>query len=114
MTQQAPAIKKDPLYLLLREGNIQEFNARTARGEKTDLSGADFHRVDLRGMDADGLDLSNCYFRSCDLRGLNLSKAKLEGASIHVAQISGVYFPAQLDPEEITLSLLHGTRMRYK
>ena len=114
MAQQLPVIKTDPLYILLREGNIKAFNERKAKGEKADLIGADFQRVDLRGIDADGLDLSNCYFRTCDLRGLNLTKAKLEGASIHGAQISGTYFPPQLDPEEITLSFLHGTRMRYK
>ncbi|MBI3188176.1 MAG: pentapeptide repeat-containing protein, partial [Gammaproteobacteria bacterium] len=80
MAQQPPLIKDDPLYKLLRDGSIKEFNERKTRGEKADLRGADFHRVDLRGMDADGLDLSNCYFRMCDLRGLDLTKAKLEGA----------------------------------
>ena len=48
-----------------------------------------------------------------NLRGIDFSEARLEGASIHGAQISGVYFPAQLRADEISLSLEHGTRMRY-
>lgn len=114
MAQQPPLIKNDPLYRLLRDGCIQEFNERKLKGEKCDLTGCDFHRVDLRGLDADGLDMSNCYFRMCDLRGIDLTKTRLEGASIHGAHISGAYFPVELSAEEITLSLLHGTRMRYR
>jgi len=67
----------------------------------------------LRGMDADGVDLSGCYFRQADLRGLDLTGAILEGASIHAAKISGVTFPKALSAEEILLSLVHGTCMRY-
>jgi uncharacterized protein YjbI with pentapeptide repeats len=114
MVQQAPAIKDDPMYRLLREGKTKEFNERKAGGESCDLSGADFRGVDLTGIDADGLDFSNCYFRMSNLRGVDFSTANLQGASIHGAQISGVYFPAALAPEEITLSLEHGTRMRYR
>ena len=47
--------------------------------------------------------------RSVDLRG-----ARLEGASINAAKISGAYFPQELSASEIELSLLHGTRMRYR
>ena len=49
-----------------------------------------------------------------NLRGVDFSEARLEGASIHGAQISGVYFPAELSAAEINLSLEHGTRMRYQ
>jgi uncharacterized protein YjbI with pentapeptide repeats len=52
--------------------------------------------------------------RLADLRGLNMSACCLEGASIHGAKISGVYFPPDLSPEEIRLSLEFGTRMRYR
>lgn len=114
MVQQAPAIKDDPMYRLLRDGKIKEFNERKAKGDTCDLSGADFRSVDLTGIDAAGLDFSNCYFRMCNLRGIDFTDANLQGASIHGAQISGVYFPAALSAEEITLSLEHGTRMRYK
>jgi hypothetical protein len=46
------------------------------------------------------------------VRGLDLSEADLHGASLHEARISGVFFPANLAPEEIRLSVLLGTRMR--
>ena len=113
MVQPKPAIKDDPLYRLLREGKIDEFNQRRAKGESCDLRGADFRGVDLTGIDAAGLDFGDCYFRMSNLRGIDFSEARLEGASIHGAQISGVYFPAQLRADEISLSLEHGTRMRY-
>ena len=113
MNSQPPAIKGDPLYQLLREGKIDEFNARHAAGEQCDLTAADFRGLDLRGLVADGLDLSDGYFRQADLRGVDLSKTKLLGASIHGAKISGVYFPIDLAAEEILMSLEHGTLMRY-
>ena len=110
----APQIKSDELYRLLREGKIDEFNSRKENGETCDLTSADFRSVDLTGLNAEGLDLSNCYFRMSNLRGIDFSSTHLEGASIHGAQISGVFFPPALDANEILLSLEHGTRMRYK
>jgi len=110
----APQIKTDELYRLLREGKIDEFNSRKENGETCDLTCADFRSVDLTGLNAEGLDLSNSYFRMSNLRGIDFSNTCLEGASIHGAQISGVFFPAALDANEILLSLEHGTRMRYK
>jgi uncharacterized protein YjbI with pentapeptide repeats len=108
MVQAKPVIKDDPMYRLLREGKTAEFNQRHSKGETCDLRGADFRSVDLTG-----LDLSDCYFRMSNLRGVDFSSACLQGASIHGAQISGVYFPAELSADEIKLSLEHGTRMRY-
>ena len=113
MPSNAPQIKDDELYRLLREGKLDEFNNRKASGESCDLSGADFRSVDLCGLDADGLDLSNCYFRMSNLRGIDFSNTLLQGASIHGAQISGAFFPAELPATEILLSLEHGTRLRY-
>lgn len=110
-----PRIKlDDPLYQLLRVGKVDEFNQRKARGESTDLSNCDFRGADLCGLDAAGLDFSGCYFRQADLRGIDFSKARMDGASIHATKISGAWFPVELSAEEITLSLLHGTRMRYR
>jgi uncharacterized protein YjbI with pentapeptide repeats len=60
------------------------------------------------------MDLSDSYFRQSDLRSVDFRKARLEGASINAAKISGAYFPAELTASEIELSLLHGTRMRYR
>jgi uncharacterized protein YjbI with pentapeptide repeats len=109
-----PVISDDPLYRLLREGEIEEFNRRVAAGEQVDLVSCDFRHLNLQGLNADGLDFSNSYFRQTDLRGVDFSRCKsLEGASIHAAKISGVYFPQQISADEILLSLEHGTRLRY-
>ena len=67
----------------------------------------------MRGLDAAGIDFSNSYFRGADLRGVDFSTTNLEGASLNSARISGVLFPAELSPEEIELSINHGTRLRY-
>lgn len=111
----APVLSADPLYRLLRDGKIDEFNQRVAAGEKTDLTSCDFRHLNLQGLNATGLDFSNSYFRQADLRGIDFTTCEsLDGASIHGAKISGVYFPAELGADEILLSLQHGTRMRYK
>lgn len=107
-------ISNDPMYRLLREGCIKEFNVKRAGGEPVDLTRCDLRGLDLRGLEAEGLDFSECYFRQADLRGIDFRKAKLEGASINAAKISGAYFPLELSASEIELSLLHGTRMRYQ
>lgn len=104
----------NPHYQLLREGQIDEFNARKRKGEKMDLTHCDFRGLDLRGIDAKGLDLSGSYFRQTDLRGVDFTQTRLEGASLNGAKVSGTNFPRELSPEEITLSLTHGTRMRYR
>ena len=110
-----PQIKKDdPLYMLLREGKVAEFNQRKAAGETTDLTCCDFRHLDLRQLDAHGLDLSDCYFHQTDLRGVDLRQSSVEGASIYGARIAGAYFPVELGADEIGLSLVHGTRMRYQ
>ena len=103
----------DPIYRLLREGKITEFNEEKARGVAIELSECDLRGIDLRGINADGLDFSGCYFRQSDLRGIDFSNCNLKGASINSAKISGTLFPQELCASEIELSLLHGTRMRY-
>lgn len=111
----APIISDDPLYQLLRDGQIEAFNQRIANGETADLTCNDFRHLNLHGLKAAGLDFSNSYFRQADLRGIDFSQCtSLEGASIHGAKISGVYFPEALEPQEICMSLEHGTRMRYR
>jgi len=111
----APEIKHNQvLYQLLREERIEEFNQRRAKGESCDLTHCDFRGLDLRGLNAKGLDLTGGYFRQTDLRGINFQQSCLEECSINGAKISGVYFPPELDPEEIIMSLNHGTRMRYR
>lgn len=108
-----PRLIDDPLYQLLREGQTEVFNLRHQAGDQCDLRGTDLRGLDLRGLDAAGLDLSNCYMRQADLRGVDFSDTRMEGVSISGAKISGAYFPTELAAQEISLSLLHGTRMRY-
>jgi uncharacterized protein YjbI with pentapeptide repeats len=109
-----PLNYEDCLYQLLRDGNVKEFNRRRAGGEACDLTHCDFRNLDLRRLDANGLDLSHSYFRSADLRGIDFSTARLEGVSLNGAKISGAFFPRDLSPDEIALSVEQGTRMRYK
>jgi len=113
MKDEKQVISKDNMYMLLRESKIKEFNELRARGQNYDLSGKDLRALDLRGMDVAGVDFSNSYFKQTDLRGLNMTTCNLEGASIQVSRISGVYFPNELSVDEIQLSNMHGTRMRY-
>ncbi len=109
-----PQIKNDdPMYRLLRDGDIESFNNQKKTAASVDLANCDFRGVDLRGLDATNIDFSNSYFRQSDLRGIDFSLANLEGASINGAKISGTYFPRELTGDEIELSLIHGTRMRY-
>lgn len=112
--QPLPLLKNDdPMYRFLREGDIKSFNQQKANGIKLDLANCDFCNVDLRGLDASGIDFSGCYFRQADLRGVDFSETNLESASINGAMISGVYFPKRLSADEIELSIIRGTRMRY-
>jgi uncharacterized protein YjbI with pentapeptide repeats len=113
MSNGKPRKSADPLYLLLREGNHEEFNRRRKAGEACDLRGCDFRGIDLRGIDVANIDFSDAYFRQTDLRGLDLRSCQLHGASIHAAHISGAYFAPELSPAEIEMSVKLGTRMRY-
>ncbi|MES9939239.1 MAG: pentapeptide repeat-containing protein [Candidatus Thiodiazotropha sp. 6PLUC7] len=107
-----PVNKQDPMYQLLKHGQVNEFNQRRSAGEACNLENADLRSVDLRELDAKDLSLAGAYLRHADLRGLDLRLTNLEGASISGAKISGTYFPSSLSAEEITLSLVHGTRLR--
>ncbi len=79
-TRERLRISNDPMYQLLREGCITEFNAKKAAGEKADLKGCDLRGLDLRGLEADGLDFSGSYFRQTDLRGIDFRKALPRGS----------------------------------
>ncbi len=109
-----PVVKHDMLNTLLREERIEEANELLAQNFEADLSGTDFRALHLCGLNTQGLDFSNSYFRMADLRGLDLRSCNLEGASLHAAHITGCYFPKELSPEEIIMSVEHGTRMRYR
>lgn len=109
-----PVVSDDPMYLLLKDGRVEEFNRKKAEGQAANLTGCDFSGMDLRDLEADGLDLSDSVFHHADLRGVDLRNANLEGASLHGALIAGAYFPIPLSAAEIDLSLEHGTRLRHE
>lgn len=108
-----PYDKEDPQYQLLLDEKVGEFNDAKSSDQEIDLQGALFRGIDLRNLNADGLNFSDAYFRSADLRGIDFRKANLEGASLCDAKISGCYFPKQLSPNEIQMSVERGTRLRY-
>ena len=108
-----PEIKQDPLYQLLRNEDIKGFNEQRDKLDTGQLKSGDYRGVDLRNMDARGLDFSNAYFRNADLSGIDFRETNLEGASLLDARLSGTYFPKELSPQEIRLSLDTGTRLRY-
>ncbi|NVJ50677.1 MAG: pentapeptide repeat-containing protein [Gammaproteobacteria bacterium] len=107
-------ILDDPLYLLLRNEQVKTFNEKRASIDKIDFSNADFRGLDLRGLNAQGINFSGAYFRGADLRGIDFSQSNLRGASIASAHVSGCYFPAELNAQELELSIARGTRLRYR
>lgn len=108
-----PVIKDDPLYRLLRNEDIEGFNAQRNVIDNTNLRSGDYRGRDLRKMDATDLDFSDSYFRNSDLSGIDFRQTNLEGASLLDAKVSGTYFPQELSADEIRLSLETGTRLRY-
>ncbi|MGR0023750.1 pentapeptide repeat-containing protein [Pseudomonas aeruginosa] len=84
----SPRQLDSPLYQLLHAEDIEGFNRQKPADGWIDLAGGDFRGVDLR-------------------------EARLEGASLAHAQISGTYFPLRLAPDEIRMSVNFGTRLRY-
>lgn len=114
MSRQEPKLLDNPLFQLLREGRIPEFNERKASGVKCNFAAGDFRGSDLRGMDAEDIDFRDAYFRGADLRGIDLRSSDLQGASMARAHISGCYFPDELSANEIIMSVDRGTRLRYR
>lgn len=103
---------EDPLYQLLRDEKVKEFNQQRLGELNIDFHDCDFRGLDLRGLNAEGVNFSGCYFRAADLRGVDFSSSNLDGASIAGAQISGCLFPSNIDASEIILSVDKGARMR--
>ena len=108
-----PEIHDDPLYQLLRQEKVDEFNQQRDTLSQDKLKGGNYRGTDLRGINAENLDLSDSYFRNADLRGLDLRYTNLEGASLCDAKISGTYFSSQLSAAEIHMSVEFGARLRY-
>jgi uncharacterized protein YjbI with pentapeptide repeats len=108
-----PVLSDDPLYQLLRNDDVTAFNQAREAGKECNLSGCDLRGLDLRNLIIDGMDLEDTYFRGADLRGIDFRGCNLNGASLADAKISGCYFPIELTPAEIQLSVSMGTRLRH-
>ena len=108
----SPRISQDPMYQLLRDEKVEQFNKLKADGKTCDLTGCDFKGLDLRNLDARGLDLTDAYFRGADLRSIDFRGSQLSGASLADAKISGCYFPDDIPASEILMSVQQGTRLR--
>jgi uncharacterized protein YjbI with pentapeptide repeats len=104
-------IRESELLKLLREERYDEFN-ELALQTPPDLENADLRMVDLRRLRLVQARLRGAYLRNADLRGVDLSHADLAGASLHDARISGCLFPANIRADEITMSVVYGTRLR--
>ena len=89
-----PLTYEDSLFQFLRDGNVKEFNRRKGEQQSIATTDCDFRHLDLLGLDASAVDFSNSY-----LRGIDSSQARLEGASLNGARISGALFPAELGAE---------------
>lgn len=102
----------DPLYVLLRDEKVKDFNQQRESHSTIDFHDCDFRGLDLRGLNAKGVNFSGCYFRAADLRGIDFSESNMDGVSLAAAQVSGCYFPKNIVATEIWVSVDKGIRMR--
>ena len=100
------------LIELLKQGKVSEFNRLRQNDPTINLRGLNLSNLDLRKLDASNLDLRDTFLSHADLRNLDLSSARLQGTVIGGAKIAGTLFPDSISAPEITLSLVHGTRLR--
>ncbi len=105
-------MEKHDLILLLRKERIQEFNRVVENLKDFDLQNVNLRGRNLTNANFKYGDLRGAYLANCNLKGVNLSHAKLEGASLHRAKISGVYFPKNVDSNEILNAINYGTQIR--
>ncbi|HUT23825.1 MAG TPA: pentapeptide repeat-containing protein [Sumerlaeia bacterium] len=107
-----PRFPDDEAFRCLRAGEIGSFHKAIAGRDAVDFSDADLRGADLRNADLSKVILRGAYLRDADVRGLDLRHMDMAGCSLRNAKVSGTYFPANLPPEEIRLSVEHGTRLR--
>lgn len=107
-----PQIINDDAFRCLRCGEHEKFNRIVGDCEGLDFSNADLRAADLRHANLADVNLAGAYFRDADLRGADFRQHDLEGCSLLHAKVSGTFFPANLSPQEIMLSLEYGTRLR--
>ena len=108
----SPRFLDDEAFKCIRAGDMDGFR-RVVEGRKiVDFSGADLRATDFRKIDMSKIVLHDAYLRDVDFRGCDLRQTDLEGASLHNAHIAGTYFPVNISPNEIQLSIQQGTRLR--
>ena len=107
-----PIFRDDAAFKCLRMGELDGYHRAIRDRKVVDLSDSDLRAVDFRGADLSKLVIRDAYLREADLRGCDLRHLDLEGVSLYHAKISGTYFPENLAPEEVRLSVEHGTRVR--
>lgn len=107
-----PRFLQDPAFRCLRMGDPEGFRRATADRQLVDFSATNLRGTDFRSIDLTRLVLRDCYLRDADFRGCDMRHMDLEGASLQNARISGAYLPANLDPQEVMLSIQYGTRLR--
>jgi uncharacterized protein YjbI with pentapeptide repeats len=113
MNMAQPRFPDDPAFKSLRTGDFEAFNRFLTGHKLVDFSNSDLRGVDFRGIsDPARVKVHGAYMRDTDLRGLDLRAWDMEGCSLYHAKISGTFFPTNLTPQEISLSIQHGTRMR--
>lgn len=113
-TQSTPRFINSPAYRCLRVGDIAGFHHYSNEDETVDLANADLRSVDLRKVDLTKVVLRGAYLKEADLRGQDLRQHDLEGCSLRHAKVGGVYFPENLRPDELLMSLNFGTRLRVR
>ncbi|MDQ7087553.1 MAG: hypothetical protein Q9Q13_06700 [Acidobacteriota bacterium] len=102
-----------PHCALLREERIDEFNVM-AKSQVPDLGqGQPAQRGSAPGPPQTGRPPRRSPSGGAGpCARVDLSEARLDGASLHHAQVGGVLFPPNLPAEEIRLSVQLGTRLR--
>ena len=109
-----PERKKCPLFEMLSDGKVEEFNTARSKGETIDLENAHMRGFNLRGFNLTSISLKGSYLSQCDLRGLDLRFCNLDGVTIKNAKISGCFFPHNVSADEIKISNELGTRIRLR
>ena len=107
-----PRMIDDDAYRALRTYDMETFKRLTCETDTIDYSNADLRGCDFRNVDLAKIVILGAYLKEADLRGCDLRRHDLSGCSLHNAKIGGAWFPEQIHPQEIMLSVQHGTRIR--
>jgi uncharacterized protein YjbI with pentapeptide repeats len=107
-----PRFIDDPAFQALRMGDLAAFERLARERNVLDFTDADLRGTDFRLVDLTRVLLIGAYLKDSDLRGCDMRHLDLSGTSIHNAKIGGAFFPPNIDPTEILLSVQFGTRIR--